>query len=111
MGAANADCVLETAQSRLVWSDIRDDKLEPLGIDGGEVWCRRAAYGSGLEPRVDETVEIGNLINRVAADLPIRDRPASKGVDLDRLAEPPARVSRRLVSQVRVENNYDKSRL
>jgi hypothetical protein len=72
-------------------ASIADEKLAAFFIDGGRV-DGRAAHRSGGEPRVDETVEIGQLIDRVTANLFVGDRPGPKGVGLDRLAQPLAGV-------------------
>ena len=92
-------CSLTAHSTALRWASsaptLPRRSLRRVLVNGGD---GRAAHGSGLEPRVDETVEIGQLIDRVAANLFVGDWPASKGVGLDRLAQPPARVSRRLGS-------------
>jgi hypothetical protein len=78
-----------------VVADIADEEPAASLINGGGVGSdRRTAQGRGCEPRIDEAVKIENLIDCIAANLPLGDRPAAKSIDLDGLAQPPAGVGR-----------------
>ena len=54
----------------LIVADIADEKFAASFVNGGGVGGG-AAQGGGCEPRIDEAIEIGILIDRIAANLPV----------------------------------------
>ena len=91
MSAVSIDHKLERPQPRLLLAAVAGEKPAALFEHGGEIGrgaC--AAPGSRGEPRVDEGVEIGNFIDRVATYLSIGNWPGSQRVDLDAMAQPAA---------------------
>ena len=97
MSAVSIHDKLERPQPRLLLAAVAGEKPAALFEHGGEIGrgaC--AAARRGGEPRVDEGVEILKLVDRVSADLAIRNWPTSQCVEPDGLAQSQAAIVRGL---------------
>ena len=84
MSAVSIHDKFECPPPRLLLTAIAGEKPAPLFEHGGEIGGgTSAAAGRGVEPRVDEAVEVDEFIDSIATNLPIRNWPRSQCVNLN----------------------------